>query len=280
MRYRGILVLLIVIAVSMGWIVHPGPVQSEPQYASPAAEEIIAKMIAAHGGLEKWNACPTVCFDTYLKVDFGGGNWVEFWEKVTVEQGTRRVYAELPNPDGTSGTIGFDGKTAWGAGNRQGMAMAPPRFTAWRDFYLFNIPWLTQDSGVILGEPGKAQIPNDPKEYITIPMNFETGTGDTSKDAYLLYIDPDTYRLKASEYGMTFKSMLPEGVESAPPSVFVWEATTEVDGLVVLTQYNVYWKDGSLVTVGEVSNWSFSNPFDESRLEMPSDGSPDESQPH
>jgi len=280
MRYRKHFALLVVTVVSMGLLMDPGPARSGPQYASPAAEEVVAKMIEAHGGIEMWKACPTVCFDTHLKVDFGGGNWAEYWEKMTVEQGTRRVYADLPNADGTSGTIAFDGENGWGAGNLQGISRAPARFTAWRNFYLFNIPWLTQDSGVILGEPGGAQIPNDPKEYITVPMNFADGTGDTSKDTYVLYIDPDTYRLKAAEYGMTYRSMLPDGVDSSPRSVFVWEETAEVGGLTVLTRYNVYWKeDGSLVTTGEVSNWAFDRPFDESRLTMPSDGTPDASEP-
>jgi len=152
--------------------------------------------------------------------------------------------------------------------------------TAWRNFYLFNVPWLTQDSGVILGEPGKATIPNDTKEYITIPMNFEGDTGDTPGDTYVLYIDPDTYRLKATEYGMTFKSMLPEGTKTSPHSVFVWEETARVDGLVVLTSYNVYWKEnGGLVTVGDVSNWAFDRPFDEAKMKMPADGTPDGSVP-
>ena len=155
-----------------------------------------------------------------------------------------------------------------------------------------KLPWLElslvteakcgdpQDAGVILGEPGRSKIPNDSKVYVTIPMSFASGSGDTPKDTYVLYIDPDTYRLKASEYGMTYKSMMPEGVEEMPRSIFVWDGTTKVDGLVVLTQYNVYWKhDGSAAVVGEVSNWSFQRPFDASRMKMPSDGSVDQSQP-
>ena len=145
---------------------------------------------------------------------------------------------------------------------------------------LFNIPWLTQDAGVVLGEPGTSKIPHDSKEYITIPMSFETGTGDTPRDRYVLYIDPDTYELKASEYGMTFKSMVPEGREETPRSVFVWEKTATINGLVVLTQYNVYWKDGgSKVVVGEITNWLFDRPFDESKMNMPAEGNIDKSQP-
>ena len=279
MRYKEISALLVVVAVSTGLLTVPTTSPADSVAASPA-RLIVTKMIEAHGGFKKWNSSATVSFDTHLKVDFGGGNWVEYWEKVTVEQGTRRVYADLPNADGTSGSIAFDGQDAWSAGNLQGISQAPARFTAWRNFYLFNVPWLTQDPGVILGKPGKATIPNDTKEYITIPMSFESEAGDTPKDTYLLYIDPDTHRLKATEYGMTFKSMLPEGVESAPLSVFVWEETTEVSGLLALTRYNVYYKDGgALVTTGEVSNWSFDKPFDESRMKMPADGTPDASVP-
>jgi len=248
--------------------------------SDPAAEKIIAKMIEAHGGMKEWKNCPTVSFDTHLRVDFGGGNWVDYWEEVTVEQGSRRVYATLPNPDGTSGSIAFDGQNAWSAGDLRGIAKAPARFTAWRNYYLFNVPWLTQDASVILGKPGTGTVPNDTREYITVPMTFKADAGDTPRDTYTLYIDPDTYRLKATEYGMTFKSMLPEGMTSAPPSVFVWEETKDVHGLIVLTRYNVYWKDGAIVTTGEVSNWAFDKPFDETRMEMPDDGTPDESVPN
>jgi hypothetical protein len=279
MRYKVIFALLIIGVGSIGLLAVPTSSRAQDVSESPALFTI-TKMIEAHGGLEMWLACPTVSFNTHLKLDFGGGNWVDFWEEVTVEQGSRRVYSTLPNADGTSGSIAFDGKNAWSAGNLQGISQAPARFTAWRNFYLFNVPWLTQDPGVTLGKPGIGTIPEDTKEYITIPLTFGSQVGDTPKDIYTLYIDPDTYRLKATEYGMTFKSMLPEGLESAPFSVFVWEETADVGGLVVLTKYNVYYKDGgALVTTGEVSNWSFDNPFDESRMKMPADGTPDASVP-
>ena len=132
-----------------------GSAGTGPEYTPPATKEIVAKMLEAHGGIERWRACPTVAFDSHLELDVGGGNWIEFWEEVTVDARTRRVYADLPNKDGTKGQIAFDGETAWSAGNLQGLSRAPARFTAWRNFYLFDIPWMTQDDGVILGEPGE-----------------------------------------------------------------------------------------------------------------------------
>jgi len=254
-----------------------------PKYASAKTKEAIERMINAHGGMEKWQKAPTVSFNTHFKVNFGGNNWVSYWEEMTVEQGTRRVYATLPNADKTFGRIAFDGKRAWSAGNLQGIARAPARFTAWRDYYMFNIPWLTQDPGVNLGEPEKGRLPmlEGSKEYITVKMTFDPGTGDTPKDHYVLYIDPDTHRLKASEHVMTFASMMQGDAESGPPSIVVWEETANVNGLIVPAKYTVYWKAGNSIAVkdGAISNWSFSKPFDESQLLMPPDGEPDESSP-
>ncbi|MCI0691964.1 hypothetical protein L0337_08150 [candidate division KSB1 bacterium] len=254
-----------------------------PKYASAKTKEVIERMIEAHGGLEKWRKAPAISFNAHLKVNFGGNNWVPFWEEATVETATRRAYAKLPNADGTHGSVAFDGKKAWSAGNLQGIARAPARFTAWRNFYLFNIPWLTQDAGVNLGEPGKGKLSmlEDSKEYFTVKMTFDPGTGDTPKDHYVLYIDPGTYRLKASEHVMTFASMMQGDAATSPPSIFVWEETANVDGLIVPAKYTVYWKADNSIAVkdGAISNWSFSKPFDESRLIMPPDGEPDESSP-
>lgn len=252
-----------------------------PDYATDETEHVIRKMVDAHGGLEAWRNSPTTSFNSHLKVNFGGGNWVPFWEETTVETGSRRVYAKLPNADGTFGRIAFDGRQAWSAGELQGISRAPARFTAWRNFYLFNLPWMTQDAGVRLGETGLRKLPWVDDPCITVKMTFDAGSGDTSNDYYVLFIDSTSYRLRAAEYVMTYRSMMQDGVEASPPSIFVWEKTTRVNGLLVPTNYTVYWSKDHSVAVkdGEVSNWSFSRAFDAALLEMPKDATPDKSQP-
>jgi len=199
---------------------------------------------------------------------------------MNVELATRCVYATLPNADGTSGRIAYDGTRAWSAGNLQGLGRAPARFTAWRDFYLFTLPWMTQDDGVRIGAPARATLPLDGKEYVMVRMTFADGAGDTPRDRYTLYLDPATHRLRAAEYVMTYASMM-AGKEESPPSIFMWEETVEAGGLVVPSKYTVYWSDGGKVAVrnGEITNWSFDQSFDRGRLAMPADGKPDESTP-
>lgn len=252
-----------------------------PQYASTKSRAVVQRMVDAHGGLERWRAATAIHFESSLAVNFGSGTWVPFAEEATVDPGSRRVYARLPNPDGTFGRIAFDGKGAWSAGELQGIARAPARFTAWRNFYLFNLPWMTQDSGVRLGDPEPSRLPIGDRECLTVRMTFDAGTGDTPKDSYRLFIDPLTYRLMAAEYVMTYTTMMRNGAKASPPSIFVWEETADVGGLIVPTRYTVYWSHDHSVAVkdGRIDHWAFDARFDESQLEMPPDGTPDASTP-
>ncbi len=254
-----------------------------PKYETAETKTIIESMIKSHGGYETWINASSTSFHTYFQINFGDGIWAPFREELVVHPKTRKVYGKLPNPDNTFGLLAFDGEKAWLAGNPQGLGkFAPARFTAWRDFYLFNIVWLTQDGGVKLSAPqkGKLEVINDPKEYIIITMTFDDNTGDTPKDYYKLYIDPKTFKLKASEYVMTYASMMQEGNASSPPSVFIWEETAEIKGLVFPVKYTVYWKDRTIaVKDGAVTNWSLEKKFDETQVSIPKDGVVDQSKP-
>jgi len=273
-RAVAVTVFMLIALVTPGW-----SLAGSPSYDSERCRAFIEKMLDAHGGIERWQKSPAISFSSHLKVDFGNGNWAPYWEEVTVETPTRRAYVVLKNADGSKGRVAYDGRQAWSAGTLQGVGRAPARFTAWRNFYLFNLPWMTQDDGVNLAEAGRGTVPNETKEYVLVKMTFDAGTGDTPKDYYTLYIDPETHRLHAAEYVMTYKSMM-RGRDESPPSVFVWNETQTVGGLVVPKKYTVHWKDGSVaVKDGEVTNWNFAAQFDPSRLAMPTDGQLDESTP-
>ncbi|MGH7454436.1 MAG: DUF6503 family protein [bacterium] len=227
-------------------------------------------MISAHGGLEKWRLAPTVSFEDHF---LPAGAQKPSISQVTVEQGPWRVYLDFPE---TNARIAWDGKQAWSV-NWQ--APYPPRFLVLLNYYFLNLPWLTMDPGVILSEPGKAKLWDDPTEYITVKMTFEAGVGDTPDDYYVLYIDPKSHRLKACEYIVTYASLLPPGVEATPPHILVYEAFATVDGLVVPTRYSIYEKNHSLYATCEIRSWSFKKPFDTARMTMPPDAVIDASSP-
>ncbi len=189
---------------------------------SETSREIIAAMISAHGGMEKWRLAPTVSFEDHFRP---AGAATATASRVTVEQELRRAYLDFP---GATTRLSWDGKQAW---SENWQAPFPPRFLALLNYYFLNLPWLTMDSGVILGEPGKAKLWDDPTEYITIEMTFAAGVGDTPDDYYVLYIDPKSHRLEACEYIVTYAALLPSGVTATPPHILVTKSSQQLMAL-------------------------------------------------
>jgi hypothetical protein len=251
-----VLALVLVLAIApLGADVHPG------------AAEVVTKMIEAHGGMEAWESAPTVAFTE----EFRPGEATSGMPgRVVVQQGSRRAYLDYGGAQ-----VAWDGEKAWGV-NWQ--VPTPPRFLALLNYYFLNLPWLTQDPGVNLGAPGTGTLPGDATEYVTVRMTFDAGVGDTPDDYYLLFVHPETHRLAANEYVVTYRSILPAGVESSQPHVLVYSDYTEVGGLVVPTGYTIY-EDGAIYATAVFSDWSFSMPWDETWMEMPEGAVVDESEP-
>ena len=233
-----------------------------------AGREVVARMIEAHGGPEKWRSAPTVSFEDTLQPPEGP----PLSSRVTVEQGSRRAYLDFPE---MGARIAWDGEKAWSE-NWQGPF--PPRFFALLSYYFLNLPWLAADPGVNLNEPGTGSLWDDPTEYITVRMTFEPGVGDTPDDYYILYIDPTSYQLKAAELSVTYADILPPDVD-AIVEIAVYDEFAEVDGLTVPAKCSIYGKDRSALGSWEWRGWSFDKPFDESRMVMPSNAVLDTSSP-
>ena len=230
----------------------PGPEmnQTEP------GRDVVNRMIEAHGGLEKWRSAPTVSYQ--MTVEPTGRP--KRLSRETVEQGRRRAYQDYPE---LGYRMSWDGEKAW---TENWKDTRSARFAALTNYYFINLPWLAADPGVILSEPGTGRLPDDATEYITVKMTFETGVGDTPEDYYILHIDPASYLLKAAEYTVTFGR-----TEPSEPRIFVYDEFTTVDGLIVPTKCTTYIKaDYALHRLREISGWSFREPFDESRMVMPS----------
>jgi hypothetical protein len=225
-------------------------------------------MIEAHGGLERWRSAPTMRFtDAFLPA--GAESALE--SHVTVEMSSRRAYLDFPAMDAQ---IVWDGEKAWSVNWQR---RTPPRFLALLSFYFVGLPWLTADPGVHLSEPRTGTLPDDPTEYITVKMTFGEGVGDTPDDYYLLFIDPSTHLLKATEFTVTYADVLAPD-EEFKKDLGIFETYGEFEGLKVPTRFPIY-VDGELAGTYEWREVSFSQPFDDSRMKMPDGVVIDTSQP-
>ncbi len=233
---------------------------SEEVVAKSESHKIVEAMIKAHGGLEAWRSAPTISFECSF---LPAGAPSPLVSREVIEQGPRRAYIDYP---GSEMRLAWDGKRAW---SEKWNAPYPPRLMALMNYYFLNLPWLTMDPGVVLGDPETGRLWDDPKDYITIKMAFEPGVGDTPDDYYVLYVNPTTQQLKACKFVVTYAGMLPEGAESTPEHIFVYDEFKTIDGLTVPTRGNIYKLDQTLYASTEIRDWSFSKPFDGSRMIMP-----------
>lgn len=244
-----------------------------PTYASPKAEKIIEKVLAAHGGLSKWRAAKTMRFtgiELYsVELTEGMSEWDRWgWSEQTFELATRRGYHDLPIE---KASLGSDGKRIWSRGLQGGN---PPGARYESIFYFINLPWLTQDPGVHIADPGVGKLPNDAQEYITIKLTFAPGVGNTKDDYHLLYIDKETFRLKATQYVVTYAALLdllgfPPEKTSFGPLVRIFDDYVTVAGLTVPSRYRTYGADGEqLFGIHLISNIQFGIPLDESRMKL------------
>ncbi|MEE9268916.1 MAG: DUF6503 family protein [Candidatus Krumholzibacteria bacterium] len=245
-------------------------IQPAAAKSDPDAVKIVDSMVKAHGGLDKWTSAPTVSFHDAFKP---AGAPAAMVSQVTVEQGPRRAYIDYPE---MGMNLTWDGEKAWSVDWK---LPYPPRFMALLNYYFVNLPWLTKDPGVVLGNVSTEKLWDDPTDYITVHMTFESGVGDTPDDYYVLYIDPKTHMMKGCRYVVTYEGLLPEGATSTPEHILVFDTFDTVDGLQVPIHYTVYQLDHSVYAECGLSNWSFQKPFDSARMTMSEGAVLDESKP-
>jgi hypothetical protein len=259
-HFKGSIAVLFLLTLAAGHV-----------QAAESPRQIVDSMIGAHGGMERWTSAPTVSFKVEMVPAGQAGGVVS---TVAVEQGRRRAYHEIP---ALSARMAWDGENAW---SENWTLPFPPRFAALLHYYFANLPWLTRDPGVRLASEGTAKLPRESTDYLTVRMTFDDGVGDSPRDSFLLFVNPETRRLRAVEYVSTHPAVLPKGASAMPPNLVLYEEHTTVNGLVVPTRYEFLRRDGHVpIASVRLHEWSFSKPFDASRLDMPAGGVVDRSGP-
>jgi len=192
-----------------------------------------------------------------------------------VEQGRRRMYHEWPLDEAL---LVYDGQKVW---SKNWLRDNPPGMMAFVAYFFLNIPWITQDDGVVLGKPTRGSFPESAqsapdadKSYHIIRMTYDPETtGASPYEYYDLYIEPDSYLLKGVNYTVTYRPLMdlfniPDSVNFLGPLFKVYAGHTDVDGLLLPTRYDTY-RQGEVYGIHTVENYSVRRPFDENRLRMP-----------
>ncbi|WP_445955283.1 DUF6503 family protein [Yeosuana sp.] len=152
--------------------------------------EAISKVFKAHGGLEVWDDMKSLSF-IMPKPD---GN-----EITSVNLKSRKSHIEMPHH-----AIGFDGKTVWLLKKDTLAYKGNPKFYYNLMFYFYAMPFVLADNGIHYENAKSLEF--DGKQYPGIKVSYEIGVGESSDDEYIIYYDPETYKMAWLGYTITYFS--------------------------------------------------------------------------
>jgi hypothetical protein len=238
-----------------------------------STEQVIDKMIAAHGGMSVWNATKTIYFDHILA--FGNGAEQEWWiAREMTDMKTMRTYQDWPF---TKSSLAFDGKKTW---TTDWPNENPPAMMVNNHLTAYSLPWLAKDARVKTEQVAMGQLPGDSLEYYTLRLSFKS---DNEK-YYRIFIHPQSFLMAGWEYNVTYGAFLdligmPSEVKALGPLTSVIYSYTKTDGIVFPSKYDTFGPDGSLSGIHALFDFQRNKPFDESRMKMPKNAVVDTSSP-
>jgi len=247
-----------------------GTAIGQPKYASNETKEIVEKMIQAHGGYEAWKNLKTLAFTTSMHSKSLG--FVRFWvNDQTIDMKTRRSYQDWPL---FGSKLTFDGTQTWTTDWR---VNNPPNHEHSSFYYYVNLPWLTQDDNVALGQVEKMTHAAFDNEVYKVHMTFSKSPtlGKSKYDSYTLYIDAQTFLLNGYEYTVGYGPLLdqlniPKDQKFFGPVLRINNYTGDINGLkfpMLMTTNSLDLKQ----QYGDhaIYNFAINEKFDEQRMIKP-----------
>lgn len=181
--------------------------------------EAITKIFNAHGSFEKWSSIQSL---SYKKGE----------ESTITNLKNRKIRLESPDQ-----VIGFDGENVWIAPDTLDASRA--RFYHNLYFYFYAMPFVVGDPGVFYEDMEPRDIKG--KTYNGVKVSYDNGVGDSPKDNYILWVDPETNLMEWLMYTVTFRS----GEVSESYSLIRYSEWAQFSGITLPTKIEWYtFKDG------------------------------------
>jgi len=185
----------------------------------------LTNVFKAHGGMDVWNKMNNLCFE----MDGNSGEEVH-----TISLKDRHSKIETDD-----WSIGYDGNDVWLQENEKDTYKGNAHFYHNLMFYFYAMPFVLGDQGINYEMMQPAEL--DGKMYNAIKVSYDSGVGDSPKDQYVLYVNPETNTMEWLGYTVTYM----DNKKSDDWHFIKYDKWEKVNGLLLpkkLTWYNV--KDG------------------------------------
>jgi hypothetical protein len=236
-----------------------------------AGGELVLRAIDAHGGLEAWYRAPTSSY-TWEYANTGAD--VRFESFMVVDNQTRRAYHDLltvgayDDAQPVDARFAWDGERAWI--HPDTLQQPNPHFWALSGYYFEQIPFVLADPGLTY-----ERLPDDTLDgttYHMVTVGYEDDVGYSSGDTYTLYVHPETDRVDAIRYTVSYGRDVPPDADLTE-TLFTYEDYVTVHGLTVPTHFEgfnyVDGERGDFKNEAHADSISFRRSFDASRLDPP-----------
>lgn len=161
--------------------------QEAPEKKYP---EALVKVFDAHGGLDVWNSMESL---TYTQPKKSGND-------VTITNlKNRKILVDMAEH-----AIGYDGEDIWLQNKGDAEYKGKPRFFYNLMFYFYTMPFILADDGINYSEAKPLEFEGN--TYPGIKITYNDGVGESSGDEYILYYNPETYKMEWLAYTVTFFS--------------------------------------------------------------------------
>ncbi len=222
------------------------PDSGVPAEVANAGEDFVAPIERAHS-LEAWRG--QGAFRSGIAVRFGGNTILEGRMLMTPSMSRTRL-------DLASGASAiFDGEDVWVS--PAGAEFPEARFHALTWPYFLSAPMKLRDPGARLEPLGSKTLRGD--SFETAKLTFEPGTGDTPDDWYVLYRSPESDRLAAMAYIVTFGTSREEAEKE--PHAVTYDEFTDVSGVPIPTRWTFWmWSEAEGIHGEPIGGVTLENP--------------------
>jgi hypothetical protein len=246
---------------------------AKPEYATQKTKEVVEAMVNAHGGIEKWRSIPAISFDSVMHNNYHGKNELAWWvARESFDQKDRKVHQNWYLNDAE---IAYDGEMVW---SKNWKKANPPTAMLYFFYYFINLPFISQDDGVMLSKVNEFAWPgHGGKTYHEVKMTFKDKPtiGKSELDYFVLYIDPATNLLAGYQYAVGNRALLKSLGQPPERKLFgpLWRLITKnqtVDDLVFPAAFRTMPEaDERIVGNHLILHIDVQTPFDKSLLIMP-----------
>lgn len=190
--------------------------EAQARLGKSAAGKLLWKTIEAHGGLRRWYEHGTITFSFHyepLKSSPNPRPGIKTLNKVELWN-TR---AHQKRIDGTEAEFAWDGTDAWVWPTKDALPF-PARFWALTPFYFVGIPFVLADPGTRYEKLPDLNLKG--RLLHTLRVSYGDGVGDSPDDYYIIHISPETHRVVAIRYVVSYPGFFPKGRHSPEKFMF------------------------------------------------------------